>query len=240
MGRKHRKRHEKPYGCTFAGCYGRFGSKADWKRHESMQHCHTQCFRCSLSRDNHLECAKVFLHEKDFVEHLKNDHRAEPRKIERQVATGYIGANDAELRFTYWCGFCKEIKTVEKKGLDAKNERFDHIDLHFRKSENIKRWVPAKGHTEKGAQKRRDKNRKKESKRTATSRLEENSGLLYDNGYNDGELSTYEECPSSADETYTEAKPQPDSHGERNKARKLGHAEKEEDSVIYCVSANTL
>ncbi|KAE8550323.1 hypothetical protein EYB25_006549 [Talaromyces marneffei] len=234
--KKHRKRHEKPYGCTFSGCYGRFGSKADWKRHESMQHCHTQSFRCSLPRDPHPQCAKLFLQQKDFVEHLRTVHHAEPGTIDHQITNGRIGANDAESKFRYWCGFCKEIKPVEKTGVDALNERFDHIDLHFRRNENIKTWIPAKGHTEKGAQKKRDKNRKKESKRTATSRLEENPESLYDNGHDCGEPSTYEECPSSADETYTEAKPHSDSHGERSKARKLDHVEKHEDSVFYCCS----
>lgn len=240
-GRKHRKRHEKPYGCTFAGCYGRFGSKADWKRHESMQHCHTQSFRCSLRREPHPQCAKLFLQKKDFSQHLISVHHTKPEEIEHQVAISHIGANDAESRFSYWCGFCKKIKTVEKTGIDAQNERFDHIDSHFQKNENIKRWVPAKGHTEKGAQKRRDKNCRKQSKRTATSRLEENS-VLYDNGCNDGE-STYEECPSSADETYTEAEPQPDSYDERNKARKMDHVkkfEKDESLIFFCVSTNTL
>jgi hypothetical protein len=233
VDRKHRKRHEKPYGCTFAGCYGTFGSKADWKRHESMQHCHTQSFRCSLPRDNHPQCAKLFLQQKEFMQHLKSHHVA-PDIIEHQVATGRIGTNDAESKFSYWCGFCKEIKTVWKTGVEAQNERFDHIDLHFQKSENIKLWVPAKGHTQKGAQKRRDKNRKKECKRTATSRLEENS-VLYDNGDHDGEH--YEECPSSADETYTEVKPQSDIHGGSNKAPRLDH--EEEEVSVYCVSSNT-
>lgn len=38
--RKHQKRHERPYGCTF--CSKTFGSKADWKRHEKSQHDHQQ------------------------------------------------------------------------------------------------------------------------------------------------------------------------------------------------------
>ena len=203
-----------------------------------MQHGHTQSFRCSLPRGNHDHCAKVFLYKNAFVEHLKTFHKADQEEILQLIATGHIGPKDEESRFSYWCGFCKKIKTVEKTGVDALNERFDHIDLHFQKNENIKKWVPAQGHTEKGAQKRRDKNRKKECKRTATSRLEYGSGVLYDNGYNDGEFSAYEECPSSADEACTEDKPQLDSHGESNKSRKVEQVETDEVSV-YCVSINT-
>ncbi|RAO72712.1 uncharacterized protein BHQ10_008724 [Talaromyces amestolkiae] len=165
---------------------------------------------------------------------IGNVTRADHEKILHQIATGHIGPKDEESKFSYWCGFCKEIKTVEKTGVDALNERFDHIDLHFQKNENIKRWVPAKGHTEKGAQKRRDKSRKKESKRTATSRREDDSGVLYDNGYNDGDYSTYEECPSSADEACIEDKSHPDSYGESNKSRKLEQVETGEVSIYCC------
>lgn len=204
-----------------------------------MQHCHTQSFRCSLPRANHPQCAKLFLQQEEFVDHLKIVHDANRDTIKLQVATGYIGSNDAESKFSYWCGFCKEIRTVEKTGVDAQNERYDHIDLHFQKSEDIKRWIPAKGHTEKGAQKRRDKIRGKKGKRSIDDRLEENPELHYNIGFGDGELSTYYECPTSADETYTEPKPQSDSHSDRIKARKLDHVkrvEKDEVLVFYCVS----
>uniref|UniRef100_A0A093VGL0 Putative membrane protein ActII-3 n=1 Tax=Talaromyces marneffei PM1 TaxID=1077442 RepID=A0A093VGL0_TALMA len=137
-------------------------------------------------------------------------------------------------------------ESTPSKGENIENDMKSLMAAHFQAAMadsaakligNVMRtWIPAKGHTEKGAQKKRDKNRKKESKRTATSRLEENPESLYDNGHDGGEPSTYEECPSSADETYTEAKPHSDSHGERSKARKLDHVEKHEDSVFYCCS----
>ncbi|KAL4951312.1 hypothetical protein BDW69DRAFT_170355 [Aspergillus filifer] len=36
--KKHQKRHERPYGCTFYQCEKAFGSKADWKCHEQSRH----------------------------------------------------------------------------------------------------------------------------------------------------------------------------------------------------------
>lgn len=227
VDRKHRKRHDKPYGCTFAGCYGRFGSKADWKRHESMQHVHTQSFRCSLRRGIHIPCAKLFLREKDFVEHLKTVHRADYGTIQQQIATGHIGDNDTESRFRYWCGFCEEIKTVKKTGIDARNERFDHIDLHFQKSANINEWIPAEGRTQKGAEKERDKSRQKRIKRSFTDHLEENSKLLHDNGCGDGE-------PSSEEDT--EAKPRPKSCRENE----MPNSVSTQPFMNYCVSDYTL
>ncbi|EED16042.1 C2H2 finger domain protein, putative [Talaromyces stipitatus ATCC 10500] len=239
--RKHQKRHEKPYGCTFTGCYSSFGSKSDWKRHESMQHCHTQSFRCSLPRDKHDECARVFLREQEFLKHLDIVHHGPGRmKKLQQLADGRIGANDAESKFTYWCGFCKVIKIVEKTGVEALKERFDHIDSHFQKGGNIKRWVPAKGHTEKGAQKKRDKSRTKESKRTITN-LEEDSQRLYDNGHDDWELSTYEQCPSSEDETFTEVEPRAESYSIKNKFQKSeSNQTAKELRIVHCVSDDQL
>ncbi|KAJ4178367.1 hypothetical protein NW767_014880, partial [Fusarium falciforme] len=40
--KKHLKRHAKPYSCTFLNCESHFGSKHDWKRHESRQHCQVE------------------------------------------------------------------------------------------------------------------------------------------------------------------------------------------------------
>lgn len=230
---KHKKRHEKPYGCTFEKCYGRFGSKADWKRHESMQHAHIQLFRCSLPRDDHVECAKVFQDKEGFVQHLLAMHKAENETIKQQVNIGYIGVNEAKSKFRYWCGFCKEIIEIPKKGTEAYNDRFDHIDLHFQKNENIQRWVPAKGHTEKGAQQRRDKTQR-ESSTEATSRSRNGCTQKRCNHHDDGQLSEYDDCPSSSDENCSETKPQHRNHGESRKRRKQEHVYGETVSFIYC------
>ena len=43
----------------------------------------------------------------------------------------------------FWCGFCIEIVQLTKNGLDAWDERFDHIDdRHFKKGERIEDWFP--------------------------------------------------------------------------------------------------
>ncbi|WAO97128.1 C2H2-type domain-containing protein [Fusarium falciforme] len=51
--KKHLKRHARPYGCTFLKCKIDFGSKHDWKRHESGQHCQA---KKDCNRDGRFWC----------------------------------------------------------------------------------------------------------------------------------------------------------------------------------------
>ena len=43
----------------------------------------------------------------------------------------------------FWCGFCVRVVQLTKSGLDAWDERFDHIDdEHFKKDQRIESWFP--------------------------------------------------------------------------------------------------
>ncbi|OKL56775.1 hypothetical protein UA08_07817 [Talaromyces atroroseus] len=235
--KKHQKRHERPYGCTFAGCYGEFGSKADWKRHESMQHYHVQCFRCPLPREKRAECASLFSHEKEFIKHLNEAHPyVSENKVQGVIDKSRIGAYDHESKFYYWCGFCKKIKLVEKRGVEAWNERFDHIETqHFRKGENIKTWLPAKGHTMKGARKKRDKLRSanrtpKKPRKRLSEEIEQSD--YYNNGE---EITAYDVCSTSEDDTDVEAKQLSNNYKQKkNKMPRVDQSDKELACVICC------
>jgi len=128
--RKHRKRHDKPYACTYAQCDKRFGSKNDWKRHENSQHFQLECWKCNeKSKDNEQEvCGKVCHRRETFTNHLEKDHGLDPLTIEGKWATCRVGRN-CETRF--WCGFCKAVVELEGRGGLAWTERFNHIDEHF-------------------------------------------------------------------------------------------------------------
>lgn len=145
------KRHSKPYGCTFAKCSKTFGSKNDWKRHENSQHFHQETLRCDISREEEGGgvCGKAFYRRQTFQEHLKNHHHMEDdAPIKDKLESCRIGRN-GQSRF--WCGFCLSTLELKKKGTDAWNERFDHIDDHFMgkvdgivvegKAQNIRDWV---------------------------------------------------------------------------------------------------
>ncbi|KAI0134424.1 hypothetical protein BJ170DRAFT_591402 [Xylariales sp. AK1849] len=128
--KKHMKRHEKPYGCTFQGCNKRFGSKNDWKRHENSQHFLLEVWRCDVKRSDKPAdtCGKVSHRRETFKQHLANSHHLTSNNVEKKLEECRVGRN-CEARF--WCGFCQEIIEIKQKGLNAWTERFNHIDDHF-------------------------------------------------------------------------------------------------------------
>ena len=132
--RKHRKRHEKPYGCTYLQCSKKFGSKNDWKRHENSQHLQFEAWKCDerlkLKEGADAVCGKVLPRRETFRSHLQKDHQVSDEKIVEKLEFCRVGQS-FEARF--WCGFCAkviEIKQGEQRD-PAWSERFDHIEAHY-------------------------------------------------------------------------------------------------------------
>ncbi|KAH3200109.1 hypothetical protein KXW44_009296 [Aspergillus fumigatus] len=138
--KKHQKRHDRPYGCTFPKCSKTFGSKADWKRHENSQHYHIQSWYCTLCDPTKgKRYARWYYRQEVFVQHLKTHHHVDNEGARVAVANNLVGEN-GQSRF--WCGFCREIIPLHSQGREAWNERFDHIDFeHFRRGQRIEDWV---------------------------------------------------------------------------------------------------
>ncbi|TAQ90940.1 hypothetical protein B7494_g703 [Chlorociboria aeruginascens] len=127
--KKHMKRHERPYGCTFIKCNKTFGSKNDWKRHENSQHFHLESWRCDVEKLGGGVCAKVCYRQHTFQDHLKKEHQiSDVGSLKIKVENCRMGRN-CQARF--WCGFCSKLIDLKKLGLEAWTERFDHIDDHF-------------------------------------------------------------------------------------------------------------
>lgn len=141
--RKHKKRHSRPYGCTFEGCTKKFGSKNDWKRHENTRHYRIEAWRCHepnpTSKIN--QCAKVFHRREQYQAHLKEQHNIkDDAEIRQRSQKHRVGRNGQS---GFWCGFCQQIIPLTSKGLEAWDERFDHIDSqHFSKEMTIDSWYP--------------------------------------------------------------------------------------------------
>jgi hypothetical protein len=147
------KRHTRPYGCTFPKCQKYFGSKNDWKRHETSQHYQSEAWRCE-EKINGATCTKVYS-SADFARaHLTKMHKVtDPEAVERKIEARRIGAN---YQARFWCGFCLEIIDLTEMGVDAWTERFNHIDEHFmgkggRAKQSIMEWKAADSEAE-GAQ----------------------------------------------------------------------------------------
>ncbi len=153
---KHLKRHRRPYGCTFLKCYESFGSKYDWKRHENSQHFQHECWKCALcssstSRNGQASTSsfagQLFHRRNLFMAHMQKVHHLPPETARDHAHKQRIGRG-CQTRF--WCGFCKGIVELQRKGLDGADERFNHIDTHFKHKCHISDWVEMEGSEVKG------------------------------------------------------------------------------------------
>lgn len=122
--RKHMKRHQKPYGCTFPHCTKTFGSKNDWKRHESSQHFQLETWNC-----NEPNCGKICQRRESFRSHLNKDHSmTDSTIVEEKLDTCRVGRH-CGTRF--WCGFCLKEVEIQPEGVNWWTKRCDHIDSHL-------------------------------------------------------------------------------------------------------------
>jgi hypothetical protein len=139
--KKHMKRHEKPYGCTYPKCHKRFGAKSDWKRHENSQHFQLEAFRCDQTTKGQI-CGEHFLREMSFRKHLEAQHKlSDSQQISAEVKRRKIGKNCQQQ---FWCGFHGDIVELKERRNAAWDERFDHIAYHFEKEKKrIEAWVCA-------------------------------------------------------------------------------------------------
>ncbi|KAL7914874.1 hypothetical protein GGI35DRAFT_162364 [Trichoderma velutinum] len=122
--RKHLKRHRKPYGCTYKTCGKMFGSKNDWKRHESSQHFQLESWNCNFE-----DCDKVLPRRELFKLHLINHHKVQDsQEIEKRQDDCRLGRH-CDPRF--WCGFCDKFVEIEGEVVNSWTKRCDHIDSHL-------------------------------------------------------------------------------------------------------------
>jgi hypothetical protein len=137
---KHRKRHEKPYGCTYPKCSKVFGAKSDWKRHENSQHFQLEAFRCDMTNNAGRRCGQHCYRPAQFEKHLKEMHgMTSETEVETSSRRCRIGKN---CQGQFWCGFCQNIIVLTTKRNAAWDERFDHIAEHFeKKQQRIDTWL---------------------------------------------------------------------------------------------------
>ncbi|KAI5370947.1 Putative Zinc finger C2H2-type [Septoria linicola] len=155
--KKHMKRHTRPYGCTFPACNKTFGSRNDWKRHESSQHPLPEQWKCCRAKHSPTSSETCQLRPWKNVELLKqhlrsNEHgMKDPRAIQQECNNGRMGKQGLE---GWWCGFCNRIirPTPQQRQQHAssdpipgaREQRLQHIGDHFDKDfKEIGDWVCA-------------------------------------------------------------------------------------------------
>lgn len=137
---KHKKRHEKPYGCTYPKCHKRFGAKSDWKRHENSQHFQLEVFRCDHPNSSGERCGQYCNRASLFHKHIAEKHGIiSDAQVKSTQQRCKIGKN---CQGQFWCGFCRSIEALQRKRNSAWDERFDHIARHFEKEKkSIDGWL---------------------------------------------------------------------------------------------------
>ncbi|KAK9860302.1 zinc finger protein [Penicillium brevicompactum] len=143
--KKHQKRHERPYGCTFPHCAKSFGSKADWKRHEISQHLNVPSWLCTAHDLTKGPCERLFYRPDIYMQHL-HQHGM----LDHQIAAATNNRLDLNGQSDFWCGFCNRRVGLKSQGAAALDERFNHIDIeHFKKGERGQDWAsPSVGTTD--------------------------------------------------------------------------------------------
>lgn len=81
----------------------------------------------------------MFYRREHFQSHLKDGHKINDEDyIRDQLKRHQIGRNG---QTAFWCGFCQKIVKLHKQGLEAWDERFNHIDdNHFKNGCGIEHW----------------------------------------------------------------------------------------------------
>ncbi|CAN9330687.1 unnamed protein product [Alternaria sp. RS040] len=139
--RKHMKRHDRPYGCTYPKCHKRFGAKSDWKRHENSQHFQQEAFRCDETLPTGEVCGVHLHREGAFRNHLETQHKTPCEESQKRLDNSKIGKN---CQGSFWCGLCGVVKQLKERRNAAWDERFDHIAYHFEKEKrSIDDWICA-------------------------------------------------------------------------------------------------
>ena len=120
-------------------------------------HWQAEAWKCAEPRENpklntdpaHLkvqnktkhQCGQVFYRREQFQVHLDEMHKVKNSEYTRQQCKlRRVGRNGQK---GFWCGFCQTVVSLKKRGLEAWDERFTHIDdEHFKKGEKVEAWYP--------------------------------------------------------------------------------------------------
>jgi hypothetical protein len=83
-----------------------------------------------------------------MIEHLENDHGIAPDFARSTAKRCHISRNN---QYRYWCGFCGKVVDLHNTtGVEAWDERFNHIDEHYKSGCAVDNWVDDQMHRRKG------------------------------------------------------------------------------------------
>jgi len=87
------------------------------------------------------QCGQVFYRREQFQAHLDETHKiGDAEYVREQCKLRRVGRNGQKA---FWCGFCQTVVPLQKRSLEAWDERFTHIDdKHFKNGERVEAWFP--------------------------------------------------------------------------------------------------
>lgn len=93
------------------------------------------------------QCGRLCYRRELFMAHLHEAHHLggdqDRQYVKEQCKKRRVGRNG---QCGFWCGFCQTVVRLEKMGIEAWDERFNHIDdEHFKKGTKVEEWVPLEG-----------------------------------------------------------------------------------------------
>ncbi|KAL0257460.1 hypothetical protein SLS55_008273 [Diplodia seriata] len=82
-------------------------------------------------------CGDLFYDNDAFANHLRSQHSLPENEIFPELSLRRIGEN---FQSRFWCGFCERVLPLKEPGSKAWDERYNHIDAHF-KTRSINEWL---------------------------------------------------------------------------------------------------
>jgi hypothetical protein len=124
-----------PYSCTFL-CGETFPTSHEWRQHELRNHRQPEMWRCEIHIDDDgTECGATFYSPANFEAHLATAHDIADHDLEQNHI-------HPEGQYNFWCGFCRQIKRLSTRGVEAWKERLDHLQEHFDNGDSLERgWL---------------------------------------------------------------------------------------------------
>lgn len=144
--RKHQKKHEMKYACTFDRCFRRWGTKYQWHRHEFRKHMQEEQWRCQgVDSESGIVCTFYCRTRDAFVSHIGEKHP----HLKGQRSKAYLVQCELgkQWQHAFWCGFCqKGVPTSDVvPGSPIAKARYSHIEEHvMRDGWKMDDWVEIK------------------------------------------------------------------------------------------------
>lgn len=178
----------------------------------------------------------------DFSNHLRDTHCFDIQSITTELRVRLL-ERGCGLRF--WCGFCEAVVPLKRKGSRAADERFNHIDEHFKKGLRTTAWLDVETNKYKGDMELEETKEKNENDSAQDSGEE---GSLGEGGNDEGKDDDQGPIMRAAEKAEADVviltaprrtgqkRAREESEGEEEAAMGQPRKRRKEETLFFCVS----